>query len=109
MRGKGWLHKAPRGWPIWKALTNYYKSTSDQNQNVVYCDFITFPYRDNVSTFMDDLDSRIRNIASTILQKLPEIFLSIQDILCQSKTPLTIASVKEALDGKRRQSAVPVF
>ncbi|KNZ53455.1 uncharacterized protein VP01_3234g6 [Puccinia sorghi] len=74
---------------IWKALTNYYESTSDQNQNVVYRDFITFPYHDNMATFLDNLDSRLSNLAS-------------------SKTPLTIASVKEALDGKRRQSAAPI-
>ncbi|KNZ53454.1 uncharacterized protein VP01_3234g5 [Puccinia sorghi] len=109
---------------IWSALTNYYESNSDQNQNAVYRDFITFLYRKDIATFLDDVDAKLSNLASvgliigepreahikeshaaeTILQKLPEELSPLRDILFQSKTLLTIASVKEALDGKRRQT-----
>ncbi|KNZ57892.1 uncharacterized protein VP01_2047g2 [Puccinia sorghi] len=104
---------------IWSALTNYYESNSDQNQNTVYRDFITSPYYKDITTFLDDVDAKLSNLASvglivgepkeahtaqTILQNLPEELSLLHNILFQSKTPLTIASVKEALDSKHCQT-----
>ncbi|KNZ55281.1 hypothetical protein VP01_2721g1, partial [Puccinia sorghi] len=82
---------------------------------------ITFPYRKDITTFLNELDTKLSNLASvglfigdlkeahikeshaaeTILEKLTKELLSLCNILLQSKNPLTIASVKEALDGKR--------
>jgi histone deacetylase 1/2 len=109
---------------IWSALTDYYESTSAQNQMSVYRDFISFKYRDNVATFLDDLDAKLNHMAAvglrignpkeadlkeelaveTILQKLPPELSPLIDVLHQSKTPLTISIVKAALDNKRRQA-----
>jgi hypothetical protein len=108
---------------IWTALTNYYESTSAQNQMSLYRDFISFKYCDNVATFLDNLDKKLNCMAAvglrigepkdadlkealaveTILQKLPPELSPLVDVLQQQKTPLTIPIVKAALDNKRRQ------
>ncbi|KAA1137743.1 hypothetical protein PGTUg99_050274 [Puccinia graminis f. sp. tritici] len=108
---------------IWTALIDYYKLTSAQNQMSVYRDFISFKYRDNVATFLDDLDEKLNRMAAvglrigepkeadlkeslaveTILQKLPPELSPLVDVLHQHPTPLTIPIVKAALDNKRRQ------
>ncbi|KNZ50518.1 uncharacterized protein VP01_4378g1 [Puccinia sorghi] len=41
---------------IWSKLMNYYESTSVQNQSIVFQDFISFTYRKDISTFLNDLD-----------------------------------------------------
>lgn len=49
---------------IWKAISGYYESNSIQNQSIFYQDFLALTYKSSVSTFLDELDTRLSSMAA---------------------------------------------
>jgi hypothetical protein len=91
---------------IWNALIGYYKSSSVQNQSLVYQEFLALTYKTSIAVFLDELDVRISALAAVglvvdkpekanikelllaeaILAKLPSEYHTVKEILYQ-KTP----------------------
>ncbi|KNZ58766.1 uncharacterized protein VP01_1866g5 [Puccinia sorghi] len=110
----------------WSALVGYYESKSIQNQSIVFQEFLALTYKSSISTFLDELDARLSSLAAVglvvgnlenadikesllaeaILAKLPGKFSSVKEILYQ-KRPLIVATIRECLDGKRREAEAP--
>ncbi|PLW33603.1 hypothetical protein PCASD_15755 [Puccinia coronata f. sp. avenae] len=102
------------------------KSSSVQNQLIVYQEFLALTYKNSVGTFLDKLDARLSGMAAVglvveepekanikesllckaILAKLPAKFAAAKEILYQ-KRPLKITIIRECLESKKREAAAP--
>ncbi|KNZ55974.1 uncharacterized protein VP01_252g6 [Puccinia sorghi] len=52
---------------MWTFLCKHYKSKEVNNQSKVYQEFIGFPFRTDLKTFVDDLDSHLSNLSAGII------------------------------------------
>jgi hypothetical protein len=111
---------------IWASLVGYYKSSSVQNQSLVYQEFLALQYKTTIAAFLNELDARVSALAAVglivgkpekadikesllakaVVAKLPEQYQAVKDILYQQR-PLTLKIIRNSLDSKRCEAAAP--
>ncbi|PLW48871.1 hypothetical protein PCASD_02750 [Puccinia coronata f. sp. avenae] len=111
---------------IWALLVGYYKSSSVQNQSLVYQEFLALQYKTTIAAFLDELNTCVSALAAVglivgkpekadikeyllakaVVAKLPEQYQAVKDILYQQQ-PLTLKIIRDSLNSKHCEAAAP--